>query len=117
MNEILSTAKVGLVLFQPVPNHVQSQPNKLFEYMASGLPVVASDFPHWRELTDNGSCALLVDPFDVHAIAGAMDWLLTHDEEAERMGNAGLNLVRERYNWDRESRKLLDLYDRLLGGR
>lgn len=111
---LLDRARVGLVLFHPHPNHFEAQPTKLFEYMAAGLPVVASDFPHWRSLVKDAGSGLLVDPFDPKAIARAIDWILDHPEDAKRMGERGRVAIQECYNWDQESKKLLDLYRRLL---
>jgi glycosyltransferase involved in cell wall biosynthesis len=111
---ILGESKMGLVVFHPVPNHTEAQPNKLFEYMSAGIPVIASDFPLWREIVEGNRCGLLVNPLDSEAIADAMAWLLRHPEEAEQMGRNGRRVVYERYNWNAESGKLLEFYERLL---
>ncbi len=113
---LLAQASVGLVTFLPTPNHVEAQPVKLFEYMCAGLPIVASDFPVWREFVEGAGCGLLVDPEDPQTIAEAIRWLLTHPAEAERMGRRGRTAVAERLNWQREFQVLSDFYHRLLGG-
>lgn len=110
---LLRQVRAGLVLFHPDPNHVEAQPNKLFEYMSAGLPVIASDFPLWRELIERERCGLLVDPLDVDAIARAIEFVVTHTEEAEAMGRRGRLAVERTYNWSSESRKLIALYQSL----
>ena len=110
--EVLAKAKVGLVLYHPLPNHIEAQPNKIFEYMAAGIPFVASNFPLWRELGDGAG--LFVDPLDPPSIAQAIEWLFAHPKEAEAMGQRGRELVLKKYNWDAEAQKLLTLYERLL---
>lgn len=111
--ERLAVARAGLVLFQPQPNHTQALPNKLFEYMAAGLPVVASDFPYWRSLLEPIGCAIWVDPTDPEQIATAVDDLLADAERAREMGRRGAAAVRERLNWEHEAPKLVELYRRL----
>ncbi|MCZ7637769.1 MAG: glycosyltransferase [Verrucomicrobia bacterium] len=87
---------------------------KLWEYMAVGLPVVISDFPHLRELVGRLDCGLVADPASPRAIADALRRL--HDSPAERarLGQNGRRAVQEEYNWENQERKLLELYGRLL---
>ena len=113
--DLLGQVRAGLVLFHPAPNHIAAQPNKLFEYMAAGLPLIASDFPLWRRLIDEIGSGLLVDPHDPEAIANAIQWILDNPDGAEAMGQRGRKAVLERYNWDVEGAKLVALYERLLG--
>jgi glycosyltransferase involved in cell wall biosynthesis len=116
LRDLLSTVRAGLVLFQPVPNNVRAQPNKLFEYMSAGLPVIASDFPLWRKIVDRAQCGLLVDPSDPAAIAKAIEYIFTHPEQADEMGQRGLKAVNELYNWNAEKQKLFELYQQILEG-
>jgi glycosyltransferase involved in cell wall biosynthesis len=111
---LLADSRIGLVLFHPGPNHTDAQPNKLFEYMAAGVPLVASDFPRWRELIEPFDCGLLVDPLDPSAIAKAIEWLLEHPQVAEEMGKRGQRAAEEVYNWEREGQKLVNFYQRIL---
>jgi hypothetical protein len=109
---VMGRARMGLLILHPVPNYVESQPIKLFEYMSAGLPVIASDFPLWRDMA--GECSLFVDPLDPQSIADAMVWILDHPDEAERLGMKGRELVEKRFNWAKEGEKLVQLYGRLL---
>ncbi len=111
---IIARARLGLVLFHPEPNHINAQPNKIFEYMSAGLPVIASDFPLWKEIVETNNCGLCVDPLDSGAIAEAIDWIFEHPQEAEKMGQCGKKAVQEIYNWDAEEKKLLEFYEKLL---
>ena len=113
--DLLSRARAGLVLFHPAPNHVDAQPNKLFEYMSAGLPVIASKFPLWERIVGRLDCGLVVDPQDTAAIAGAMHWILEHPAEARSMGERGRAAVETTFNWAPEQDKLIRLYRRLLG--
>ena len=110
---MMGRCRMGLVLLHPDLNYVNSQPVKLFEYMAAGIPVIASDFSYWRELIGRFDCCLFVDPLDVKAITTAISWLLDNPDKAEAMGQRGCEAVREHFNWDNEARKLLALYDSL----
>lgn len=111
----LGRARVGLVVLHPTPKYVAAYPTKLFEYMAAGVPVVASDFPSWRAIVEGERCGLVVDPLDVDAIAGAIRWLLAHPEEAEAMGRRGREAVRARYAWEGEGRRLVAFYRERFG--
>ena len=115
VQEVLNRARVGLVTLYPTPSYVVSNPVKLYEYMAAGLPVVASDFPMWRDVVSQADCGILVDPLKPQEIAEAVIWLLENPLEAERMGQRGRQAVQSRLNWGRESLKLCHLYARLSG--
>jgi glycosyltransferase involved in cell wall biosynthesis len=79
---VLKKARIGLVILHPMPRYILSQPNKLFEYMAAGIPVVASNFPLWEEIVGGNKCGLNTDPYSVEAIANAIHYLFKHPDEA-----------------------------------
>jgi glycosyltransferase involved in cell wall biosynthesis len=111
--QILQNVRAGLVLFHPEPNHFEALPQKMFEYMAAGLPVIASDFPFWREILGRSDCALFVDPLSPGEISKAIEYVLTHPREAEEMGRRGQAAVLQNFNWDTEGEKLIQLYGSL----
>lgn len=115
--DLLHHASAGLVLLHPEPNYLNAQPVKLFEYMGAGIPVIASDFPVWRNVVETTGCGILVDPMDSTAIASAIEYLCTHPEEAQEMGRCGRAAVEARYNWDREEEELLQFYAGIAGSK
>jgi glycosyltransferase involved in cell wall biosynthesis len=106
----LANSRAGLVLLHPTRSYTESQPTKLYEYMVAGLPVIASDFPLWREIVLGNRCGLCVDPNQPRAIAEAIDYLLNHPDEARVMGANGKRAVLTKYNWNNEREVLLQLY-------
>ena len=110
---LLTQCIAGLVLCHPTGNYINSQPNKLFEYMSAGLPVIASKFPLWREFIEKNNCGLLVDPLNPKEIADNIRWILEHPEEAELMGKRGQEAVSSVYNWSIEEKKLLKFYEQI----
>jgi glycosyltransferase involved in cell wall biosynthesis len=114
VKQILCQSIAGLVTFRPLPNHVNAQPNKMFEYMSAGIPLIASDFPLWRKIINENDCGLLINPLDSAAIAKAIDYVIENPNEAERMGKNGRRAVEEIFNWGQEEKKLLQFYEQIL---
>ena len=115
----LSKGDIGLICFHPTPNNIASswRNNKLFEYMAAGLPVIASNFSAFKEVIDGNNCGITVNPLDAREIAKAVEYLIEHPDEAKKMGENGRKAVMDKYNWETESTKLLAVYDDLLKGK
>lgn len=108
----LKEASVGIVCLHPIP-HQDTLPIKLFEYMAAGLPVIASNYPLWREIVHGNNCGICVDPINPKDIASAIEYLITHPQEARLMGINGRRAVETKYNWEKEKDVLLALYKSL----
>jgi len=116
MYETLCEGSIGLLVFQPdYYNAFIGLPNKLFDYMLCGLPVVASDFPEIRKVVGDAGCGVLVDPTDPDAIAEAIVYLFEHSDEARRMGENGRKAVLDRYNWGEMEKRLLQTYRAIEG--
>lgn len=113
VKDALSESVAGLVTLYPAINYLDSLPVKMFEYMAAGLPVIASNFPLWKNIIEGNRCGICVDPLDPQSVADAIDYLVIHPEEAEQMGRNGQRAVQDQYNWGIEEQKLVDLYNLL----
>jgi glycosyltransferase involved in cell wall biosynthesis len=113
----VASADVVAMPIQPTTlNHRLTTPNKLFEAMAAGVPVVASDLPGMSGIVRETGCGLLTDPRDPRAIATAIRTILdapAHDREV--YGRRGLAAAHETYNWERQMEVLLSEYGRLTG--
>ena len=114
VNEVLAKSHAGIVTFLPAPNHINAQPNKMFEYMVAGIPVIASNFSLWREIIEGNECGFCVDPINPKAIGDAIQYLIDNPQKAEQMGKNGRKAVEQKYNWPAEEKKLLTLYKDLL---
>lgn len=115
---IIARASLGLIILDRTPggdgNHENSLPNKLFDYLAAGVPVVSTDFPEIRRVVEGvpgeapeGSCGLLVeDPTDPDELAACFRKLLDDSEGARAMGKIGQARVRSRYDFGAQAQHL-----------
>jgi glycosyltransferase involved in cell wall biosynthesis len=102
-------ADLGISLLEDTcENHRLALPNKVFEYIRAGLPVVASDLPELKRLLGEYGVGVAVDPGNPESIAAGLRSAL------ELIGDDGLQarlpLASEELSWSRESRTLLELY-------
>jgi glycosyltransferase involved in cell wall biosynthesis len=107
---IMGRAYAGLNLMHPVPNYIDAIPTKLFEYMLSGIPVIASNFPSWAAIIERYDCGICVDPLNVQKISEAIKFLLDHPERATEMGKNGHRAALENFSWDSERKVLWLVY-------
>jgi glycosyltransferase involved in cell wall biosynthesis len=113
---LLRQAHAGVIPLQDVPKFQSNVPVKLFEYLASGVAVVASDLLPMRRLLAGTEAAMLVPPDRPDAFADALAGLLRDPERRAALVTRGLAAVQERFHWEREEPTLLRLYDALLCG-
>ena len=111
VNELYGSARAGMVIYQPADNHYDAQPIKMFEFMAAGLPVVASNFPLWKEIVEGNACGICVNPQDADEVRTACMNLLNDPKKAQEMGLRGREAVETKYSWMSEEKKLVDLYN------
>lgn len=114
VNELYGRSRAGIVLYQQAANHVASQPIKMFEFMAAGLPVIASNFPLWKSIIEDNHCGICVNPADAQAVREACERMLRDVQAGETMGRSGRMAVLKKYNWETEKVHLLEVYKEIL---
>jgi glycosyltransferase involved in cell wall biosynthesis len=109
----LGSSKAGIVTLHPTINYIDALPVKMFEYMASSIPIISSDIKLWKEIVEGNNCGICVNPLEPKEIASAMKYLIENPKEAEQMGINGRNAVLAKYNWEIEEEKLYKVYEGL----
>jgi glycosyltransferase involved in cell wall biosynthesis len=111
--KLVAECIAGIVLYTRVPNHYYLRSNKVFEYMAAGIPVLYSDFPDWKAKLDMYKVGFGVNPENEQQIVSRMKDLLQSDELVAGMGKNGKDAIQNKFNWEIEEKKLFELYDKL----
>lgn len=114
MKELMASSRIGFILYPTDVNYSARIPIRIFEYMARGVPFIASDLPTTAEFIRDRGVAELVSAGDAAAYAQAIAGLLADPQRQSEMSRRGPALVRDEYNWDRESQKLVELYARVV---
>lgn len=113
LHEYTCSADVGLCLIRPAGESFRfSLPNKLFEYLMAGLPVIGGDTPEIRAILEDTGAGLVVDATDPDAIAGALR-ALRDNADRRRALAAAARAAAARYCWEGEAPVLVDLYAEL----
>lgn len=110
IQEILQKCSVGLVTLHPTPSYKEAYPIKMFEYLAAGCAVVASDFPLYRTLLQDASCGIFVDPKNELEIAQVLRELSSNKEQTLASGKSARASFEAHYNWEIETQTLSAFY-------
>ncbi len=113
VNDLYKDAVVGLCILKPIENYYYSQPIKMYEYMAAGLPFVCSNFPGWVQIAKESEAGICVDPENLDEIAQAINSLLKDRSKAQEMGRKGHDYVVSNCTWANEENTLVRLYKEL----
>jgi len=103
--DLLATADIGAIPHQPCDAWNTTIPNKLFDYMSFGLPVLTSNvIPVQRIVLEEG-CGVCYASGNVQGLVNAIA-VLRSSELRQKMGDAGIKAVESKYNWILDARKL-----------
>jgi glycosyltransferase involved in cell wall biosynthesis len=108
----LSVGLAGIVLLDDVPPYRVAAPIKMFEYMACGLPVIATRLAELSRFIEPHRAGILIED-DGSELLEAMKSIIEHPEESKQMGQRGLEAVRDEYNWSVSEKILNQAYEKL----
>ena len=109
-----ASADIGISSVQNIClSYYYSTPNKVWEYIMAGIPFAASDFPEMRKLAIDENMGVVFNPEDAKSIAEAINYLLDNRDMYNIKKENVLMLAKEKYNWEKESLKLIKLYAEL----
>ena len=103
-------AQIGHALYEPlhVNNlHIATASNKIMEYMAAGLPIIASDRPALRQLLETYQCGICADEQSPESIAVAVNALLGDPDLAQRQGQNGRSAFESVFCYERQFASVL----------
>ena len=109
--DIFQKTRVGMSTLKNCGQYdkMDNLPTKVYEYMSMGLPIIISNSPY-NKIIEREGIGICVDPLNIEEISHAINRLLADPQKSQGMGEKGRMLIKEKWNWENESRKLLNLY-------
>lgn len=110
LNQITQYADIGLVLQADISlSYKFVLPNRLFDFINAGIPVLASDLPELRKIVKGENIGLIIKDFDEKELVNKIKQLLDDKKLIDNFKN-NLKNCSEYYTWEGQEHKLLDLY-------
>jgi glycosyltransferase involved in cell wall biosynthesis len=111
---LLAGSQIGVQCLAPVPEFAEwTAPNKLMDYLAAGLPVVANLPGRAARLLAEGLCGIAAPPGNTAALGEALATLAADPARRAALGMAGRQAALTRFGWEQEAARLVALYRRL----
>lgn len=112
----LASADLGLALFPMSSgdrnlNRLAGASNKVFDYLAAGVPVLVPDSPEWVRLVVQPGYGRACDTNDAASVADAVAWFLDHREEGREMGEAGRRRIESEWNYETQFEPVLRILE------
>ena len=109
-----SGADLGIAPIQNATwSYFHSSPNKVFEYLMAGLPIACSAFPEMKRIVEENNVGATFDPESPKDIARAIKDIFSSEIGYEKMKENAYKAAKEKYNWETEEKKLLEIYQKL----
>lgn len=118
LEEYYNSSILGFAIFDYIPNLGYKKGslgvNKIYEYMAKGLPVICTDFELWQSFISKYKCGICVNSHDIQEIKYAIEYLLNNKQVAYDMGQNGQKAIKSEFNWEIEGQKYIRIVDSII---
>ncbi len=114
MDVALAAADACIAILKPIEMYKTVYPNKVFDYMAAGRPVILAIDGVVREVVDQAQAGIFVPPGDADALAEAIRFLAGNRREGERMGARGRQYIETHFDRQKLSAQMVDILETLV---
>jgi glycosyltransferase involved in cell wall biosynthesis len=116
VGDMISKCHIGLITMnRSINNMLAGPPNKLFNYMRYGLPIISVNFPESQRIIHDYKCGIVVKDDSAEAFVEGINFIIDNPVKADNMGDNGRAAINDVLSWEHQSNKLISLYDELLG--
>jgi len=113
MPRLYGQTDISVMLYVRNEHFTNVTPTKFFDSMASGVPLVTSDIGGLREIVERHDCGVVVDETDTESVCAGLERLILNPELRRTLAENGLRLATEKFNWEAQEARLLEIYDNL----
>jgi glycosyltransferase involved in cell wall biosynthesis len=114
MSAVMAGADAGLAILKPIEEYKTTYPNKVFDYMAAGKPVVLAIDGVIREVVEAAGCGIFAQPGDPFALVQAVQLLVADRVRSQQMGLAGRRYLEEHFDRSALADRLVDLMENMV---
>jgi len=114
--ELISECSIGLSTLRNIGQYALGDnfPTKVYEYMSLGLPVIISKTPYVDRIMEYKRFGIIVNSEDINEVVDALKLIENNWELYQIYSNNARYLIKEYFNWEKEEKKLLDFYSKLM---
>ena len=110
----LENADIGICLLEDHPNYLTAAPNKVFNYMYAGLPIIADNYPGIATILKEHKCGILLNDHSCGTLIKSIKYLINNPDIAVKIGEEGKKAILNKFAWEIEGCKLVSLYSELM---
>lgn len=114
MAEVLAASDTCLAILKPLELYKTTYPNKVFDYMAAGKPVLLAIDGVVRQVVEDAGCGLFIQPGNARDLSEKVLWLSRHTRAAKKMGLAGKKLIRTKFDRAKLSEQYVSVFQELI---